>query len=404
MTKLSLPSASPQRFDVKAVDPDQSEGDVLSYAWERNGRPVANADGGEWVLPAPEDGDQVQVTVRDKSGATASRSWRVAILVPKENHPPRIVSASPSDRRVSVEEGGVVSFALNAEDPDAGDHLTYRWTVDGRPSGQASTFRLGPPNTKAGEAQTVEVEVSDKDGAKTAAVTWRIDVEPGPPRIVEAEPRRPEIEQASGQGTTFSARGASSRDGAKLKYEWSIDDRTISGETAERLTLLHDLAAGRHRVQVVAIDERQRRSEAHQWSVLVRETPPPPPPPPPVVVTPTTQPPSRPAGGTAITEQDVQSWLARYRSAWSNQDTAALQDIGGASDAQLRAIEATKGGGKGYRMAVRTQRESVKIDGATAVVTFERVDHPEDGGRELVHPGALTFHLERRGGSVVAVR
>ena len=100
-------------------------------------------------------------------------------LCPPPNVAPRIVSYQPHRRdSVSVMEGAPVAFRVQATDPDVSDPVTYAWFLDGRKVGGQPSWRFVAPLVATAAAHTVEVRVSDGDGAKAPPVTWHVEVTP----------------------------------------------------------------------------------------------------------------------------------------------------------------------------------------------------------------------------------
>jgi hypothetical protein len=396
--ELRLEAGREQRFAVEASDPD--DGERLVYAWQRNGRVVQSGPDPSWTMRDPQPDDaEVSVTVTDATGASASpRSWKVALAPPPANRPPTLASRTPAKSGVRMAEGESLEFRVKATDPDRDDRLAYAWFVDGRKVSDAPAFHFQAPLTETPtEAHRIEAEVRDAAGLAAKRVGWDVDVAQAPPRLVKVEPRdvRLTLEPDATRQLRVSA------DAAKrpVQFEWRVDGGRPETESAGRLAL-SGLEPGEHVVEVVSVDPRGLRSEAHRWTVRVAS----PPPstatqvataPPATMAPPTSIAPATAAG--SITEREARDWLARYRSAWAHKDWAALGALGVATADQLERIKAKVN----YDFTdVSTSDERVEIAGGVATVSFGRTDVLTDG-KHLDHP-RRTCQLERGPRGVVA--
>ena len=163
-----------------------SGGDLIyTYAWLRDGDPVAGADDPTYELGLDDLGDrlQVQVTATDASGATATavseptdrveRARLVSRGVPKvrgEQRFTRTVSATPGRWRTA--------------DGTEPTRLRYQWLRDGEPiqDARAATYRIGVADV--GHRLRVEVtatapghEAATARSARTEPVAHRVDVQ-----------------------------------------------------------------------------------------------------------------------------------------------------------------------------------------------------------------------------------
>jgi hypothetical protein len=291
---------------------------------------------------------------------------------------PEIHAHVPSGGKVSVGAGETLDFSVRAKDPDTDDRLAYAWYLDGDPVGHASRWAFKAPSAVEGrKVFQVEAEVSDQAGLRPERVRWSVEVTAAPPRIVESEPRAPEVMLTAGQTRTFSARAAGG-EGDAPRYEWTLDGRPAPGGAEGRLELPASLAAGRHTLEVVAVDARAGRSAPRRWVLDVK-------------------------AATGISEADVREWLARYRAAYEQKDVAALRRLGVVAneDEAGRVARVLEGFGA---LSVALRNETIQNEGGTATVSFERTDTDVDTGKKLVHPQRLSFRLERGPGGVVAVR
>jgi hypothetical protein len=141
-----------QESSGRATDADTGADET--YAWQRDGVPVPEAD----ELPGKPDASK---------------------LCPPPDVAPRIVSYLPRRRDpLGVTEGAAVDFSVRATDQDPNDPVTYTWLLDGRKVSQRPGWRFVAPLLATAATHTVEVRVSDSAGLQAPRLAWRIEVSP----------------------------------------------------------------------------------------------------------------------------------------------------------------------------------------------------------------------------------
>jgi tRNA A-37 threonylcarbamoyl transferase component Bud32 len=401
-TTIEVTAGAPLELAVRASDPDLADGDALTYAWRRDGAPVASAADASLTLSDARDGERIRVAVLDEAGLEAWREWTVVVRAkPVEIEPvapttlpappeaaPTIVELTPAPGRFELAGGTSRTFRVRATDPNPGDTVRYAWLVDGRKVASDASFVLeAPADPREGQRMTVELQVADATG-KQVTREWTVTLTVPRPRVTSADPRGPELTLVPGQSRSFVVRAASERAGARLRFEWTLDDRPlpIAGDALELPT---DLAPGRHTVAVVAVDEQDLRSEPRRWSVVVKPE--------------TARVPDdvvSPAPGGTVTNAEVQRWLGQYRAAFETNDRGALVALGIAANAS-EAERMVKGWGP---REVAISGATIELKGATARVVFRRVDKDKENERELPYPAPLAYELRKDGGGLRAVR
>ncbi|MFI5042147.1 MAG: hypothetical protein ACHQNA_09920, partial [Acidimicrobiales bacterium] len=381
---VEVPESGEQQFTVEADDPDLAAGDELTFLWTQNGKPVATGKESSWTLHEAKEGDQIQVTVKDKTGQAAEpRRWQVALrTVPSttlpavvQNHAPTLSAPKPgTDRPVSMEEGREIEFSARAEDVDR-DKLAWTWFLDGREVGRASAWKFRAPAAQGAKtSHRVEVEVSDKDGLKSARLGWDVVVTPAPPRIADVQPQVRRLAIEPGQAQEFSA--TSSGDASALRFEWRLDGKPAAA-SVNRYRLPADLPAGSHSVEVALVDRQGTGSEPVRWTVEIATA----------KVTATTL----PAPSGQITDSDVREWLAQYRSGYERKDVASLVAIGAVAPESAKRLEDILGGYQKLHLAITN--ETITADGTQMVLSFDRADTDETGKTQVVP--RQTYRLEK---------
>lgn len=78
----------------------------------------------------------------------------------------------PDNETPAVEEGGTLTFSVNASDPDE-DPLTYYWTLNGTRVSAADSWIYSPDYTESGMKM---VNVTISDGNLTVSKEWFVTV------------------------------------------------------------------------------------------------------------------------------------------------------------------------------------------------------------------------------------
>ncbi|HET7713193.1 MAG TPA: PKD domain-containing protein, partial [Patescibacteria group bacterium] len=219
-----------------------------------------------------------------------------------------------------------------------------------------------------------------------------------PPRIVDVEPRDPDLIVDAGKPLDFTvtAEVAGPTSGGKgLSYLWSIDDRRPQRSDSGRFRFA-EASPGTYQLSVTAVGPEGLQSAAKRWTVEVKAIevarPQLPPPPPPVV-------PVAPAA--TLSQQEAMNWLeTTYRQAYERRDIDALVQIGEISTEAAPRLKAVLDGYKDYRVSFKDV--TVRNEGNRAIVRFTRVDTID--GKTLPIPQPKELTLEKGNGGRIARR
>lgn len=259
-------------FSASVVSPDAQP--ELGFRWLVDG--VEAGSGPTFELrPGFANGGattQVQVVATARTGRV-EQSWDVSVA--NVNRPPEIATGEPRGREVALADGASQRFAIEANDPDAGDRLTYVWTRDGKEvaqGGDASyTLRDAHADTEIG------VTVRDADGATSAARTWKVALAAPtpavnePPAIVGRSPKdMVSLDEARTQEFSVTAKDPNAGD--RLAYSWFVDGRPVGTGKSWVFTAPSEVEAGaRRRVEVEVADAAGLTSERVGWDVVVKQ-------------------------------------------------------------------------------------------------------------------------------------
>ncbi|NOK16163.1 RCC1 domain-containing protein [Corallococcus carmarthensis] len=166
----------------------------------------------------------------------ANQTTAVTLLLQEVNAPPPFENVAPRILSLvtnpgTVAPGGQVSLQATADDPNAGDTLTYAWTASSGTLGAPSSLTTAwtAPAT-AGQA-TLTLTVTDSKGASTSlSVTVTVSTGNGGAGVSVSFNTWPQVagitampsSVAVGQATTVMA-SASDADGDSLTYQWTAN-------------------------------------------------------------------------------------------------------------------------------------------------------------------------------------
>ncbi len=204
-------------FDVRSVATD-SDGFIVNYEFSLNGFSTTQGQGGGyWEVPFFGGGEfQVQVTVTDNYGASASRSKSFFV---DDNYAP--VAVIDFDKDVITVGESIELRAGNSSDQD-GTIVKYSWTLPdiGIVESETTVF-----SSATAGSYVIKLEVEDDKGKK--ATTQRSIRVNSPPEII-AECF---LDELTGNTILCSAEGSSDEDGIAT-FKWSIADESTLGITA----------------------------------------------------------------------------------------------------------------------------------------------------------------------------
>lgn len=173
---------------AQALDPD---GDAVTWRLSRG--PVGmtiDAQSGQinWTPQSFDGGKDVDVSIEASDGRGGVTQQDFKISVQGVNDPPQIISTAPQ-RALA---GQSFTYTPRATDPDANDTLT--WVLLNGPTGMqidptSGQLTWAVPTGLAGQKVTVEIQVSDSNGASDKQTfTLTISKQNGKPSIVSKAP------------------------------------------------------------------------------------------------------------------------------------------------------------------------------------------------------------------------
>jgi hypothetical protein len=201
-----------------------SDGDILTYTWSAIGGSLSGQGSiVYWTAPLTVGPYLITANVTDGRGGKAAA--QLTINVVKANNPPIIKSliAEPSE----VKEADTCAIECIASDPD-GDKISYQWeTTGGVICGQGPDVSWTAPLTPGPYILTARV-MDDRGGDTKSQLS--INVLVNHPPVIESITAKPSVVGPGGISEITCV--ASDPDGDGLKYNWTADRGSISGEGA----------------------------------------------------------------------------------------------------------------------------------------------------------------------------
>ena len=155
-------------YQVEASDPN---GDTLTYfsIIKPEGMSINSESGLLTWTPTNNQVGIHQIIIEISDGKqSATQSFKIEVI--NVNNPPQILSYSPTNINIKINEGSSVKFEIQAHDIDLNTILSYQWLLNGK---KVSSFTVSGNDSKSSwiysasygdySQKIVEVSVSDKE-------------------------------------------------------------------------------------------------------------------------------------------------------------------------------------------------------------------------------------------------
>jgi len=160
-----------------SCEANDADGDSLTYQWSADGGTITGEGNSiTWVAPDTAGNYNIEVTVTDGKGGTASE-YETITVIDKPNQPPLIakltIDGSPPEQENRVRQWVTKTIECIAQDPD-GDELNYLWrATGGKITGEGNTVGWTSPGVNGD--YTVTVLATDGRGSSDeASVVFRV--------------------------------------------------------------------------------------------------------------------------------------------------------------------------------------------------------------------------------------
>ncbi|MBU0628694.1 MAG: hypothetical protein KKC75_05870 [Nanoarchaeota archaeon] len=239
----------------KGYDPDE---DQIKYSFT-----APLNEKGEWQTNYGDAGQYVVNVTADDGELSSSRE--ATIVVNKKEESPVIESVNPTEKSISIDEGGKIDFSAVVSDKNK-DELKYSWKLDDK---EVSTENKWSYEIGYNDAGKHTVKFSASDGAKEADVIWQISV-----KDMNRLPVLEKIEKVNARETdTITIRPkASDADNDNIDFRIDNDKFKKIDDRFEWKTTYDD--AGEYTVKVIASDGKDETSQDVGISVKNLNRPP----------------------------------------------------------------------------------------------------------------------------------
>ena len=204
-------------IELSGEGSSDSDGTIVSYAWDTDGDGIMDRSGPRITVSFPEVGDHsVSLTVTDDDGLTASASATVTMMPDARTPPTAVINSSD----VYIHPGNGFSVSGSGSDAD-GTVVAYEWKTDTGCTHSGTDYPLtwATYHGTCGDPKVITFTVTDNDGFIGSA---SINV-----YVVENQPPDATIDPVGivqyGAAFTLSANG-SDPDGSIVSYSWDYSD------------------------------------------------------------------------------------------------------------------------------------------------------------------------------------
>lgn len=269
---INIKEGEGQDFSFTVVDND---GDPVSYEWrikdkKSNLIEVVNGSGNEYTFSSNHTGEKssadspytVECTASDgrPPGVEGTKKHSWVLNVANVNLIPEVNDYAPKDDPISVDEGGNVSFFVNATDGDE-DTLEYTWMIDGEVNNELEgpSVVITTQYTGSMAAGTYNINLTVSDGTDSLYVEWTLVISDvnRKPSIVSLSPSNG-TEYKSGEDIAFKV-AATDEDGDGLNYTWVSNK---DGKIGEGASITSSLSAGSHTITLTVKDGKGGQTQS----------------------------------------------------------------------------------------------------------------------------------------------
>jgi len=254
-------------YEVKAIDP---EGNVLNYFLSiyPEGMSINGENGLISWSPTNNQVGTHQVVVEISDGKK-SVIQRFEIEVFNVNNPPKILSYSPVNLNVNINEGDSIKFEIQAEDIDLNTILNYRWFLNGLLVSNSSvtpvvsssfvnnwTYFAGVGNCNK---KTLKAIISD--GTLSDSVQWKITVNDVTP------PNKPTLDAVTSPTNISSQILSGTKESNSSIWINGIEAVSINSNTTWSFTF--NLSEGKNDISITSRDTAGNESRAVIVDILL---------------------------------------------------------------------------------------------------------------------------------------
>ncbi|MBU4349961.1 hypothetical protein KJ599_06525, partial [bacterium] len=166
-------------YQVMASDPN---GDTLTYSFiiKPDGMSIDRESGLISWTPANNQVGIHQIIVEVSDGKqSVTQNFKIEVI--NVNNPPQIISYSPVNLNIEINEGNSVKFEVQAHDIDLNTTLSYKWLLNGKEASNSTSFGNDSKSswiysTSYGDYSQKIVKILVSDGELEDYIQWNITI------------------------------------------------------------------------------------------------------------------------------------------------------------------------------------------------------------------------------------
>ncbi len=264
--RIYMNEGTTRTFSVDAQDVDIP----MTYEWALDGTTLA-ASGSSYAFYADYESSGlhfISVKVTDSTMLYSVYSWEVRIT--DINRPPTIISLTPSDADVNIQEGDVQAFSVNANDPENGTMVTIDWYLDNNLVGSGSSYSLDSTGLTIG-MHVLRVSVTDSNEASPGnnESSWNVNIIANAPPYISAS--APSLTWAINENSdqVFSVT-ATDAEGKPLTYTWQVNGNQVASGSSSSYDFVTNYSSAGSYVVTVIISDGVKESRL-SWNLTVAD-------------------------------------------------------------------------------------------------------------------------------------
>ncbi len=166
-------------YQVMARDPN---GDTLTYSFiiKPDGMSIDRESGLISWTPANNQVGIHQIIVEVSDGKqSVTQNFEIEVI--NVNNPPQIISYSPVNLNIEINEGDSVKFEVQAHDTDLNTTLSYKWLLNGKEVSNSTSFGNDSKSswiysTSYGDYSQKIVKILVSDGKLEDSIQWSVTI------------------------------------------------------------------------------------------------------------------------------------------------------------------------------------------------------------------------------------
>lgn len=179
--------------------------------------------------------------------------YAIPLTVSSVNDPIEVISSSPSDTRVVIDEGSTITFGIEVLDPD-GDEVYYTWYINGKAQKtEVNTLGYTADFLSAG---SYTVTVTCNDGYTEVEREWELKVTNiNRKPVVDILSPTADDDIKANRPIELKANISDMDESDTLMITWIVDSQDIEDSNNDTITI--SLKGGVHKIKVIVSDGKE---------------------------------------------------------------------------------------------------------------------------------------------------